>query len=150
MTAGTPFPQGVLVDQHDSPVTFESEATLFVFFKSSCATSRLALPVYDQWRRFPLPVVAVSQDPPEVAERFRSDVGLEMPTVFDPPPFRASAALGLTAVPTVVLAEAGTVIWSGEGWSRAAAAELTSRLAARFGGDPTLTGVDHLPRSKPG
>ncbi|GBD84999.1 thiol-disulfide oxidoreductase [bacterium BMS3Abin02] len=126
--------------------------TLVIVFKTTCSTCRLALPVYDRWRRYEpaVKVLAVSQDTPALTDGFYEDLGVGFETLYDEPPYAMSNAFGVIAVPSLALIEHGQVTWSGHGWVRAEAEELETLLATHAGRRPALVGADDLPVFKPG
>ena len=77
----------------------EGEA-LYVFFKTTCPTCELLWPYLDRLRKrvgSDLEIVGVSQDAPRETAKFSREAGAEVPIVYDPPPWRASEAVGLEA-----------------------------------------------------
>ena len=127
--------------------------TVLVFIKEACETTRMALPMFGQWSRHAPDVglLAIAQDDPATTRALLADCGVEMPVVYDEPPYAASAAFDLPGVPTVVLVEDGRVSWHGSGWYRTAAEELEERLSGLSGREAgPFEGADDLPRFRPG
>ena len=127
--------------------------TVLVFVKEACETTRMALPMFAQLARHEpaVGVLAVGQDDPDTTRALFADCGVDLPVVFDEPPYAASAAFDIPGVPSVVLVENGAVIWTGSGWYRNAADELEEHLAHLSGRDPApFDGADDLPRFRPG
>ena len=127
--------------------------TVLVFIKEACETTRMALPMFTQWRRHEpdVAVIAVAQDDRTRTHLLFDDLGVDMRVVFDEAPYEASAAFDISGVPTVVLVENGAVIWVGSGWYRTAAEELEEHLAKLSGRAPApLACADDLPRFRPG
>lgn len=126
-----------------------TQPALLVFFKASCDTSRIALPVYQQWSS-QVRVIGVAQDSADTTASFFDEHGLSMELLIDAPGLAASTAFDLDAVPAVFLVEDGEVTRSWAGWNSEKAAELTGHLTAVTGVDATLVGVDALPPFRPG
>lgn len=125
--------------------------TLLIVFKESCPTCRLALPVYDLWRRYEpaVKILAISQDSPESTDRLYEQLGVGFETLYDEPPYGASNAFGVIAVPTLVLIEHGEVTWSGYGWSSEDAEVVSGKLAELSASERIAVPVG-LPVAKPG
>ncbi|NNF63805.1 MAG: redoxin family protein [Acidimicrobiia bacterium] len=134
-----------IADQLDRP-------TLLIVFKRSCPTTKIAMPVYQHWAGYgpEVAVIGVSQDSKEETAEFFDEVGVDLPVVYDPPPYALSASLDLQSVPSLLLVEDGVVTWRGEGWQTATAVSLAERLASIAGSEPILVGADDLPPWKPG
>lgn len=119
---------------------------LLVFFKTTCKSSHIAIPLYGELeRRYGdvVPVVAIAQDPGDVAERWLADQRFAGPVLADVPTYDVSAAYGLLGLPTAVLVNSdGTVIESLVGWSR----DAMNALAVRIG---RLTARDERAVSSP-
>jgi len=98
-------------------------------------------------------VVAISQDPAPAAREFQSRHGARIETAYDPEPWPASDALGLTTVPTFFRVEAdGRIAERIEGWNRERMRELARRgagLAGRAAADIVQPG-EQPPPVKPG
>jgi peroxiredoxin len=66
----------------------------------------MAIPFVARLRRIGedrgLSVVAVSQDDADSTGKFRERLGVDLPILYDPAPWRASRVLGLASVPTFV------------------------------------------------
>lgn len=107
---------------------------LYVFFKTTCPTCELAWPFVERLRtradgRFG--IVGVSQDPPHETETFSRNLGVSVPTLYDPPPWNASESLGLESVPTFVLVDGeGRIRESFAGFQKAKLEALAARAAA--------------------
>lgn len=107
---GAMFPQIELETESSARFVPPAAETLYVFFKTTCPTSELAWPHLERIRRIAadaLPIFAVSQDGPSETAAFNERLGVRVETLYDPPPWRASAALGLTNVPTFFLVAPG-------------------------------------------
>ena len=130
---------------------------LLVFFKTTCPTCRMAMPVYGELvRRYgdATYVVAVSQDPLLKARAWLAEQGFEGLALDDTPDrYAVSRAFGVATVPTAVLVDAdGKVVDVVEGWHRDGANRLAARLGAvtRRSEDPVSTPADGRPPLKPG
>ncbi len=151
---GSPVPE-VTVHTADGVRSLEeliTAPTLLVFFKRDCDTCVASLPVFHHWTGYApaVQVLAVSQDDPADTAEFFAELGIDMPVVYDPPPYDASEAFQLLSVPSLVLVEDGGVTWASEGWQAAAVEELALALAALAGRETILVGADTLPLWKPG
>jgi peroxiredoxin len=107
---GATFPKIELETESGARFVPPEGETLYGFFKTTCPTSELAWPYFDRIRRVAaaaLPVFAVSQDDRTETAEFNERLGVRVETLYDPPPWKASAALGLTNVPTFFLVEPG-------------------------------------------
>ena len=107
---GAVFPQIALETESGARFVPPVAESLYGFFKTTCPTSELAWPYVERIRRIgggSLPVFGVSQDArPETAD-FNERLGVGVETLYDPPPWQGSAALGLTNVPTFFLVGPG-------------------------------------------
>ena len=107
---GALFPQIELETESGARFVPPAAETLYVFFKTTCPTSELSWPSVERIRRIggdALPVFGVSQDGRPETAAFNSRLGVEIETLYDPSPWKASAALGLTNVPTFFLVGPG-------------------------------------------
>lgn len=126
---------------------------MVMFYKVTCATCQMVAPVAQRlFERFSGRFAAVAQDPPEGIEDFGRRFGSSFPSLSEPPPYAASDAYGIEAVPTLFVIDGGAVIdvvesWDRDGWNRA-----TARLAELVGGDasPISEEGDGLPPLRPG
>ena len=83
-----------------------------------------------------LRVVPVSQDGPDETAAFHRRTGLEADTLFDPEPWEASAALGLSSVPAFFLVgEDGVIRETALGFQKQKMEAFAARAAA-LGGRP--------------
>lgn len=101
---GNALPAVSLADGRGGSAALPAGETLYGFFKTTCPTCELSWPFFERIARLAeggtLAVVAVSQDDPAATARFNDRLGVTLPTLFDPEPWRASEALGLESVPT--------------------------------------------------
>jgi thiol-disulfide isomerase/thioredoxin len=146
--AGDRLPDAVVGDRAMSDV-IGAEPALLVFFKESCGTCRMALPVFQQWSS-QVRVVGISQDDAAATAGFFDEYDISMEVVHDAPDFAASTAFDIDAVPALFLIEDGEVTRSWLGWNAEKAAELTDHLTAVTGSSGELVGVDALPPFRPG
>ena len=123
-----------------------SGPALVVFFKTTCKSSQIVMPLYGEIeRRYGdvVPVVAIAQDTVEIAEPWLTDRRFAGPVLSDVPAYEVSAAYGLLGLPTAVLVNRdGVVLEALVGWSR----DATNALAARLG---RLTARDERAVSSP-
>jgi peroxiredoxin len=152
-----PFPSIALRDERGRVAAVPSGEVLYAFFKITCPTSELAWPYLDRVRKIGegggLSVVAVSQDDPEATARFYEDLGVAIPTLYDPEPWKASEAVGLTNVPAFfVVAGDGVIRDASVGFQRHKMEEFADLAADRAGRRAAalfLTG-ENVPALKPG
>lgn len=120
---------------------------VLVFFKASCPTCQMSLPFLDRIAARGLRICAVSQDNQETAAEFNKEFkirNLEM--LYDPPPYAASDAFGVTSVPSIFVIEPdGMVSQAIEGFSKADFEDLGRR--ANFA---VFTPADRVPLMRPG
>lgn len=103
---GEVFPRIELETESGARFVPPDTETLYGFFKTTCPTSELSWPHFDRIRRIGqggLRTLAVSQDDPAATREFNRRLGVGLETAYDPEPWTASAALGLTNVPTFFL-----------------------------------------------
>jgi hypothetical protein len=146
-----------LRDESGGPAPAPEGETLYVVFKTTCPTCALTWPYLDRIRSLAkgggLSVLGVSQDDAGATRDFENRLGTRVETAYDPDPWPASDALGVTDVPTLfrvgsdgVLAE--TVV----GFDRARMEGLAER-AARLAGHapaPLFRPDESVPALKPG
>lgn len=127
-----------------------------MFFKTTCPTCELAWPYLERLRRRAgaIPIVAISQDPPSETRAFARGLGVELTTVYDPPPWAASEAAGLTNVPAFFVVDAnGRIRESFLGFQKAKLEELASRGEHAPGGaprEPLFLPDEPVPEMRPG
>jgi len=79
-------------------------------------------------------VLAVSQDDPEATARFYAGLNVAIPTLYDPDPWEASEAVGLTNVPAfVVVGKDGVIRDVAVGFQRHKMEEFAELAADRAG-----------------
>lgn len=131
-------------------------AALLVFFKTSCPTCRLALPVVAELQRRNgdvLPVAAVTQTNMGKTLPWLAEVGFAGPVLDDERgDFEVSAAYAVWTVPTLVLVERGRVAATSEAWDRDRMNRWAADLGARTGrdGSPVSVEGDGRPVFRPG
>ena len=152
-----PFPSIALRDERGRAAAVPPGEVLYAFFKTTCPASELAWPFLDRVRKIGqgggLPVVAVSQDDPETTARFYEDLGVAIPTLYDPEPWEASEAVGLTNVPAFfVVAGDGTIRDASVGFQRHKMEEFAELAADRAGRRPAALFLpgENVPALKPG
>ncbi len=128
--------------------------TLVAFFKLSCATSKLTMPIVERLHRhYPaLQVIGVSQDDAADTAAMVAHAGLTFPVVRDER-WRVSAAYDLFTVPTVFLLDThGVVRRINMGWNKEHYVALSDDAAGLLPTTPAplLTDADKLPAFKPG
>jgi peroxiredoxin len=154
---GDSFPRITLRDERGRESPLPSGETLYSFFKTTCPTCELAWPFLERIVRRAeggtLSVLAVSQDEPGEARRFSEELGIDIPTLYDPEPWRASEALGLETVPTLFLVGGdGRIRETVVGFQRDKMDELAG-LASRLAGRPAtalFAPGENVPALRPG
>ena len=108
---------------------------VLTFFKISCPTCQYGLPYLDRLAKgfegTTIEAIAVCQDTPRDAERFKVDFDYTTRVVFDTEEsgFPVSNAYGLTNVPTVFLIQAaGGISHSVVSWSKSDVEEIAGTL----------------------
>ncbi len=127
------FPQIELETESGDRFAAERAETLYGFFKTTCPTCELTWPYIDRIREIAaqgLRVLAVSQDDRAETAEFNGRLGVQLETLYDPAPWKASAALGLTNVPTLFLVGAnGRIRETVVGFQRPRLEDLARRAA---------------------
>ena len=154
---GKPFPSIALRDEEGQPARVPGGETLFAFFKTTCPTCEFAWPFLDRIRKKgeggSLSLLAVSQDDPMATKRFYEDLGVALPTLYDPEPWAASEAVGLTTVPAFfVVGRDGNVRDAVIGFQRHKMEEFAALAADRAGMKRTALYLpgEKVPAIKPG
>ena len=154
---GTPFPSIALRDERGRAAAIAPGEVLYAFFKTTCPTSELAWPYLDRVRKIGegggLSVLAVSQDNPETTARFYEDLNVAIPTLYDPDPWEASEAVGLTNGPAFfVVGTDGLVRDASVGFQRHKMEEFAKLAADRAGGRGAALFLpgENVPALKPG
>ncbi len=153
---GQPVPAPRPLDRVDGGrLEVPPPASLLVFVKHDCPTCRLAMPYVDRLRRrmeaagSGTSVVAVAQDPPDVAARFAHELGLGTTVVSEPEPYPLATAFAVRTVPTLFLVGAdGKVEKTLEGFDKEGLEDLLRRTAA--GDEPLFAESDRVPDFRPG
>lgn len=131
--------------------------TLYVVFKTTCPTCELTWPYLERVRQAAegggLRVIAVSQDDPQKTSAFNERLGVRVETAYDPDPWKASDALGVTTVPTFFrVGPKGSIEETAVGFERDRMERFADR-AASLTGRP-YAGLFHasekVPAFKPG
>ena len=154
---GTPFPPITFRDETGAPVAAPRGETLYAIFKTTCPTCELTWPYLERIRRIGdgqgLSILAVSQDDAAKTDDFAARTGSRLETAYDPKPWPASDALGLTTVPTLFRVGAdGVVAETIVGFDRERLRALAHRAATLAGKPPAelLRPEDNVPAVKPG
>ncbi len=160
LPVGADAPPFRLVDGEGTPRSLNDLTSagpvLLVFFKTSCPTCRLALPVVAELeRRYGdvVPVVAVTQTAMATTLPWLDEQGFAGPVLDDErSQFTVSRAYDIRTVPTLVLVEAGRVAGTSEAWDRDRVNQWAYELGVRTGRDPSpvSTQDDGRPVFKPG
>jgi peroxiredoxin len=151
---GELFPEIELETESGDRFLAGAGEALYGFFKTTCPTSELTWPYYDRIREIGskgLRTFAVSQDDRAETAGFNRRLGVQLETLYDPPPWKASSALGLTNVPTIFLVGAnGRIRETVVGFVRPRLEELAQRAAKLSGRPGRLRIGEHIPLIVPG
>ena len=160
LPAGADAPHFTLPDAGGRPRRLaEFTATgpvLLAFFKTSCPTCRLAMPVVGELQRRygdAVPVVAVTQTSMDSTRPWLAETGFAGPVLDDEQGrFAVSRAYDVQTVPTLVLVDEDRVVATTEAWDRDRMNAWAEDLGARTGRDasPVSTEGDGRPVFKPG
>ncbi len=138
---GEVFPEIDLETESGAHFVHPGTEALYGFFKTTCPTSELTWPHFDRIRRIGeggLRTLAVSQDDRAATREFNTRLGLGIETLYDPEPWKASAALGLTNVPTFFLVGShGRIRETVVGFQRPRLEEF-ARRAGKLAGRPPV------------
>lgn len=130
-------------------------AAVLVFVSEECPTSAMTLrrlaPAVEPLRGAGVALVAVFEDPPELAARAARRARFSGTVLSEPAPYEVSRAYGLQTVPTTVLidrdgAERERVV----GWDRERLQELLARAAGGVGAELDVRLDGAAPQLKPG
>ena len=154
---GARFPDVAFRDEKGASASTPAGETLYAVFKTTCPVCELTWPYLERIRRFAdggdLRVVAITQDDAAKTRAFNARLGSKVETLFDPSPWPASDALGVTNVPTLFRVGAdGTIAETVVGFDRERLRGLAARAAALAGKPPAelFTAADEVPAYKPG
>lgn len=160
LPAGADAPSFTLPDADGTPQRLadltKSGPVLLAFFKTSCPTCRLAMPVIAELeRRYgdAVPVVAVTQSKMADTRPWLDHAGFAGPVLDDEQGrFEVSRSYDVQVVPTLVLVEGGRAATITEAWDREDMNGWAADLGARTGRDasPVSTEGDGRPVFKPG
>jgi peroxiredoxin len=157
LSPGTRFPRVSLLDESGKPSAAEDGETLYAVFKTTCPVCEMTWPFLERIRQVAeggkLRVLAVSQDNAAKTKAFSERTGARLDTRYDPEPWKASDALGMTTVPTLFrVSPDGTIAETVEGFDRKALEGLARRAASLAGKPPAelFRPGDNVPAYKPG
>lgn len=157
LDAGTLLPLIWLRDENGAKAALPRGETLYALFKTTCPTCAFAWPYLDRIRSIAeggaLTVLAISQDDRTATDAFNTRLGVKVKTLYDPEPWAASAALGITTVPTFVSVDAGGEIRdAAAGFQRHKMEEFAARAARASGRTvaPLFSPDEDIPAIKPG
>jgi len=160
LPAGADAPLFTLPDGEGQPrgladITATGPA-LLAFFKTSCPTCRLAMPVVGELQRRygdAIPVVAVTQTSMDTTKPWLAENGFAGAVLDDEQDrFAVSRAYDVQVVPTLVLVDGGRVMATTEGWDRDRMNGWAEDLGGRTRRDtsPVSADGDGRPVFKPG
>ncbi len=120
---------------------------LLAFFKDTCPTCQLIMPLLDRVREGRLKLCAVSQDDAARTRAFAGEYGISCDLLVDPSDvYLASNAFGITHVPSMFVVEPGMRIsWAATGFVR-----VDMESLGEIAGLPVLRESDDVPAAKPG
>lgn len=153
--AGSIAPTATLESLQGLPIPLDAlrgnGKALLLFVEADCPTSRLALarlqPLGAPLARSGVTLIAVHQDPRDVAARTMRECGADFAALSEADPYATSAAFDVRTLPTAFLIGAdGRIETAIEGWSRDDFAGIAAGAAALPGAD-----IDRLldPRAQP-
>ncbi len=154
---GAKLPPLALADETGTRFAQPSGAALYAIFKTTCPICELTWPYLERIRRNAeggtLAILAVSQDDPRKTRAFGERLGTSIATAYDPEPWKASDALGITNVPTLFWVGAtGKIEATIVGFDRAGMEDLARRAASLAG--KSYAGLfrknEQVPAFKPG
>jgi thiol-disulfide isomerase/thioredoxin len=135
-------------------LAFEAGATALIFYKVTCPVCQMAAPkVAILEDAYPGHVIGLGQDAEDDLVAFDAEHGFGAPSIADLPPYEASNAYGIEAVPTLILVGQDGVVrdvvqsWDREGYNRVAG--KLSDLTGLPRVEPSNVG-DGLPAFRPG
>lgn len=135
-------------------VTFGDGPVALVFYKVTCPVCQMAAPKVDRFERaYPGRIVGIGQDPQEELDAFADEFGMRIPVLSDPPPYEASDAYEIEAVPTLFLVgEEGTILEAVGAWDRDGYNRVSERLAGLVNSSAAIISEDGdgLPLFRPG
>src|SRR5215207_2906875 len=149
-----PAPDFVLPSIHGGPLGLgelrASGPVVLVFVAEECPTCTLAIrrlaPLTAALREAGVALVAVFEDPPEVAARVARSTGFSATALAERAPYDVSRAYGLETLPTIVLIDgAGEEVDRRVGWDAAGLEELLMRAGAS-----AIDVTREVPAVKPG
>jgi peroxiredoxin len=154
---GARFPPLALRDERGERLNPPVAETLYAVFKTTCPTCEFTWPFLERIRQTAgdgaFRILAVSQDDPGKTAAFHKRLGVNLATAFDPEPWTASDALGVTDVPTLFrVGPTGMIEETIIGFDRARMEGLSRRAAALSGqpAAPLFRADEHVPAIKPG
>jgi len=136
-------------ERHSLSSLLGTDRIVLAFFKISCPTCQMTLPILERLaRESEARVYGVSQDSARLSDEFREEFGLTFPVLMDNVDrgYLASNAFEITHVPSLFLVERdGLISWSSDGFHRGDLQELGSRFDIGL-----LLPEDKVPEWKPG
>jgi peroxiredoxin len=147
---GTKFPSIALRDAAGAPAAVPRGESIVAVFKTTCPTCELTWPYLEKLRGIGdgrgLPILALSQDDPVKSRDYAARLKTRLDTAYDPDPYPASDALGVTNVPTLFRIGAdGLVAETIVGFDRERMRSLARRSAAIAG----VAEVELFPKGDP-
>jgi len=130
---------------------------LLAFFKVSCPICQFTFPflerLYRQAKERGGAIWGVSQDGKEESARFAVRFGVSFPVLMDGKPYLISRQYGLKFVPSLFLvAQNGSILTSGDGFSKSDLIEIQGQFAAHFSfvPQPLFRPDEEVPQYRPG
>jgi thiol-disulfide isomerase/thioredoxin len=154
---GSRFPRVSLLDENGASSAVPPGETLYAVFKTTCPVCEMTWPYLERLRQFAeggsMQVLAITQDDASRTAAFNERVGSRIPTLYDPQPWKASDALGVTTVPTLFrVSPDGRIAQTVVGFDREALRDLARRAASSAGKPPAdlFRPDEDVPAFKPG
>lgn len=120
---------------------------LLAFYKDTCPTCQLTMPLLNRAREGKIAIYGVSQDNLERTKAFAGDFGIEYELLIDPADaYTASNEFGITTVPSMfVISPERKVLWASLGFMKVDIESLAELIGVEI-----LTKADDVPVAKPG
>jgi peroxiredoxin len=147
---------GIDGKEYRLPNSLESQPSLLVFFKTTCATCDLAFPYINRLREtYPdgWHLWAIAQDPPAVAAEYASKHAISYPVLIDAPDYDVSRLYDPAATPTLFLNDdRGRTVYTTHGFAKDDLNEISRILAETLNVEPVTIAQadDGQPAFKPG
>jgi thiol-disulfide isomerase/thioredoxin len=124
--------------EHSIKQALESGPVLLGIYKSSCAASKVMLPMLQRIQNAHatdgLTTFGVAQDSPNITRSFARRYGLDIPLLIEGPGFPLSAGFDIRATPTVfLLRRDGSIAYTTMGFLRDQVEDIEAAVAGELG-----------------